>query len=115
MKETSFKHKVFSVVRRIPAGKTLTYKQVAEKTGYPRAFRAVGNILNTNYDPAIPCHRVVRSDGTTGGYNMGSGAKSSTVETGTKFPRYNFQFPKKFKLQKSHQEILTVRFLELEI
>lgn len=49
----------------------MTYKQVAFKAGKPRAFRAVGNILGTNYDPSIPCHRVVRSDGKTGGYNRG--------------------------------------------
>jgi O-6-methylguanine DNA methyltransferase len=67
----SFKEKVFEVVRRIPAGTTLTYKQVAEKAGRPRAYRAVGNILHTNYDPGIPCHRVVRSDGKPGGYNRG--------------------------------------------
>lgn len=71
----TFKEKVFSVVRRIPEGKVLTYKQVAQKAGSPRAFRAVGNILNTNYDPAIPCHRVICSDGKTGGYNRGAANK----------------------------------------
>ena len=71
----SFKEKVFSIVRTIPKGKTLTYKQVAAKAGRPRAYRAVGNILNTNYDLKIPCHRVVRSDGVTGGYNRGAAQK----------------------------------------
>ncbi len=70
-----FKEKVFAIVRVIPKGQTLTYKQVASKAGSPHAFRAVGNILNTNYDPKIPCHRVIRSDGTTGGYNRGRGKK----------------------------------------
>ena len=69
---TSFKDNIFSIVRAIPRGQTLTYKQVATKAGRPRAFRAVGNILNTNYDPKIPCHRVVRSDGRTGGWNRGA-------------------------------------------
>ena len=64
--------KVFSIVRNIPRGKTMTYKEVALKVGKPNAARAVGNILNTNYDPKIPCHRVVRSDGKTGGYNRGA-------------------------------------------
>ena len=68
---TSFKEKVRTVVANIPKGKVLTYKQVAEKAGSPNAFRAVGNILNKNYDKSIPCHRVVRSDGKTGGYNRG--------------------------------------------
>ena len=68
---TSFKEKIHAIVKKIPAGKTLTYKQVAALAGRPRAYRAVGNILNKNYDPTIPCHRVVRSDGKTGGYNRG--------------------------------------------
>jgi len=71
----TFKEKVFEIVRKIPEGETLTYKEVAIGAGKPNASRAVGNILNTNYDPAIPCHRVVRSDGKTGGYNRGEKAK----------------------------------------
>ncbi|MBP6858232.1 MAG: MGMT family protein [Candidatus Pacebacteria bacterium] len=71
----TFTEKVFSVVCKIPRGKVLTYKQVAVKAGRPAAARAVGNILNTNYDPKIPCHRVVRSDGKTGGYNRGVAKK----------------------------------------
>ncbi len=67
----TFREKVFSVVRMIPKGKTLTYKQVAIKAGHPGASRAVGTILSTNYDPKIPCHRVMRSDGGMGGYNRG--------------------------------------------
>ena len=67
----TFKEKVYAVVRRIPRGKTMTYMQVAKAAGSSRAFRAVGNILNGNYDPAIPCHRMVRKDGTVGGYNRG--------------------------------------------
>lgn len=71
----SFKDKVFNIVRDIPKGQTLTYKQVAKLAGNPRAYRAVGNILNTNYNPDIPCHRVIRSDGKTGGYNRGKREK----------------------------------------
>jgi methylated-DNA-[protein]-cysteine S-methyltransferase len=66
---------VFAVVKQIPTGETLTYKQVAERAGRPNAYRAVGNILNTNYNLDIPCHRVVRSDGKTGGYNRGAKKK----------------------------------------
>ncbi len=72
---TSFSQSVYNVVRTIPEGKTLTYKDVARLVGKPAAFRAVGNILNKNYNPEIPCHRVVRSDGKTGGYNRGSAQK----------------------------------------
>lgn len=55
----------------IPRGQVMTYKQVARLAGRPLAFRAVGNILNKNYDTGVPCHRVIRSDGTLGGYNRG--------------------------------------------
>lgn len=67
-----FAEKVKNVVKRIPKGKVLTYKEVALLAGSPNAFRAVGNILNKNYDPGVPCHRVIRSDGTAGGYNRGA-------------------------------------------
>lgn len=67
----TFSEKVFNVVRKIPKGKLLTYKEVAKRAGSPHAYRAVGNILSKNYDPKIPCHRVVREDGNPGGYNRG--------------------------------------------
>jgi len=66
-----FADKVLKVVSKIKKGRTLTYKQVAEKAGSAHAYRAVGNILADNFDPKIPCHRVVRSDGALGGYNRG--------------------------------------------
>ena len=77
---TLFADKVFAVVRRIPKGTTMTYKDVAAAVGRPRAYRAVGNILNSNYDPEIPCHRVVRSDGSAGGYNRGAQLKAEILE-----------------------------------
>ncbi|MEK7576404.1 MAG: MGMT family protein [Patescibacteria group bacterium] len=70
-----FKERVIGVVAKIPKGKTLTYKEVAQRAGSPRAYRAVGNILNKNYNPCVPCHRVVRSDGILGGYNRGTKKK----------------------------------------
>lgn len=70
-----FRKKVLEAVRQIPKGRTLSYKEVAEKAGKPRAWRAVGNILNKNYDPKIPCHRVIRSDRKVGGYNRGAKKK----------------------------------------
>ncbi len=76
----TFAQKVYNVVKKIPKGKTLTYKEVAHEAGNPKAYRAVGNILNKNYDPAIPCHRVVRSDGKTGGYNRGAQAKAQILK-----------------------------------
>lgn len=68
---SSFQEKVFKIVKNIPIGEVLTYQEVAKKVGNVRAYRAVGNILNKNYDPTIPCHRVIRSDGAVGGYNRG--------------------------------------------
>lgn len=67
----TFKEKVFEVVKKIPEGKVLTYKDVASRAGSPNAYRAVGNIISTNYDPKIPCHRVIGSDGKMHGYNRG--------------------------------------------
>ncbi|OGZ53746.1 MAG: hypothetical protein A3B25_03620 [Candidatus Ryanbacteria bacterium RIFCSPLOWO2_01_FULL_48_26] len=72
---TAFSRSVYAVVRRIPRGGVLTYKEVACRAGRPRAYRAVGNILNSNYNFDIPCHRVVRSDGKPGGYNRGARKK----------------------------------------
>lgn len=75
----NFKEKVFNVVREIPAGKTLTYAEVARLAGSPSAARAVGNALHANFDPKIPCHRVIRSDGRPGGYNRGSAKKTEML------------------------------------
>lgn len=77
---TLFQQKVFEVVKKIPRGKVLTYKEVASLAGNPKAYRAVGNALNANYHPDIPCHRVVRSDGAIGGYNRGPGKKLALLE-----------------------------------
>ncbi|MBM3257164.1 MAG: MGMT family protein [Candidatus Liptonbacteria bacterium] len=67
----TFKEKVYAVVLKIPRGEVVTYQEVAKRAGNPKAFRAVGNILSKNYDPKIPCHRVIRSNGGMGGYNRG--------------------------------------------
>jgi O-6-methylguanine DNA methyltransferase len=65
----TFAEHVYAVVKKIPKGKTLTYKQVALIAGRPNAQRAVGTILSKNSDTKVPCHRVIRSDGKVGGYN----------------------------------------------
>ncbi len=69
-----------AIVKKIPAGKTMSYKAVAQRTGRPQAWRAVGNILNKNRDPEIPCHRVIRSDGSIGGYNRGIKKKRALLQ-----------------------------------
>ncbi|MEN9922107.1 MAG: hypothetical protein RL097_383 [Candidatus Parcubacteria bacterium] len=67
----SFKVRVESVVRAIPRGHTQSYKEVAILAGVPQGARAVARIMARNYDLTIPCHRVIKSDGTLGGYNRG--------------------------------------------
>jgi methylated-DNA-[protein]-cysteine S-methyltransferase len=70
MKKT-FSEKVKDIVKKIPKGKTMTYGTVAKLVGSPGAGRAVGTIMAHNYDPKVPCHRVIRSDGKIGAYNRG--------------------------------------------
>ncbi|MEK9173450.1 MAG: MGMT family protein [Patescibacteria group bacterium] len=72
---------MIAVVRRIPKGQTLTYKEVARRAGSPRAYRAVGNILNRHggMEKRIPCHRVIKSDGSVGGYALGTKKKEKLL------------------------------------
>lgn len=72
---STFKEKVLLIVSNIPKGKTKTYKEVARLAGSPGASRAVGNIMAKNFNPKIPCHRVIKSDGTLGNYNRGGTKK----------------------------------------
>ena len=69
--QKSFTQRVQEIVRNIPKGSVMTYKQVATQAGNKKASRAVANIMAGNYDPKIPCHRVIRTDGGLGGYNRG--------------------------------------------
>lgn len=63
---------VYAVVRQVPRGRVTTYKLVAAALGNVKACRAVGNALNRNPDPdGMPCYRVIKSDGTLGGYGNG--------------------------------------------
>ncbi len=70
-KSNTFKDRVREVVRRIPKGETLSYGEVALRIGNPKAARAVAQIMSRNYDPKIPCHRVICANGALGGYNRG--------------------------------------------
>ena len=67
----SFSENVRNVVRAITPGTVMTYGSVAKAAGKPTAHRAVARIMSSNFDPTVPCHRVVKSDGTLGGYNRG--------------------------------------------
>lgn len=69
---TEFEKSVWLTLREIPYGETRTYKWVAERIGKPRAVRAVGRALSKNPIPIVlPCHRVIESDGSIGGYSSG--------------------------------------------
>ena len=71
---TPFQIKVWNELKKIPSGKTRTYKQIAESIGHPKSSRAVANACSKNpYPPTIPCHRVIRSDGGIGGYSAEGG------------------------------------------
>lgn len=74
-----FAQKVYAVVAKIPKGKTMTYKQVAQKAGKPFAARAVGSLMSKNYRPEVPCHRVIRSDGRIGNYNRGGMSRKAEL------------------------------------
>lgn len=76
----TFEEKVYKVVKKIPRGKVMTYKKVTALAGKPRAWRAVGNILNKNRNPNVFCHRVIRSDGKIGGYGQGTKKKTSLLK-----------------------------------
>jgi O-6-methylguanine DNA methyltransferase len=72
---TDFQKKVYAAVRKIPAGQTRSYKQIAIAIGKPTAFRAVAGALARNTDKTTPCHRVILSSGKLGGYNGMLGSK----------------------------------------
>ena len=74
---TEFQLKVWAYLRKIPRGSVRTYSQVAKAIGKPAAIRAVANAIGKNpYAPKIPCHRVIRSDGSLGGYSGKGGVKT---------------------------------------
>lgn len=76
-----FKERVYDIVRAIPEGEVRTYKEVAIAAGSPGAARAVGSLMAKNYALDIPCHRVIKSDGSLGNYNRGGAqAKKKILE-----------------------------------
>lgn len=78
---TAFQRRVWEALRSIPLGATRTYSEVARSIGQPKAIRAVGHACATNPTSiVVPCHRVVRTDGTLGGYRWGLERKQSLLE-----------------------------------
>ena len=80
-KDSSFSRDVYLLLGKIPEGKVTTYKQIAAALGDRNLARAVGNALNRNPDlVVVPCHRVVCSDGSVGGYKDGCEKKIKLLE-----------------------------------
>jgi methylated-DNA-[protein]-cysteine S-methyltransferase len=80
LKGTKFQLKVWSYLKKIPRGNVKTYSQVAKGIGKPLAARAVANAIGKNpLPPKIPCHRVIRSDGSLGGYSGKGGIKTKKM------------------------------------
>ena len=78
---TDFQKSVYKAVLTIPKGQTRSYKWVAQAIAKPAAYRAVGNALNKNpYIKKVPCHRVISSDGSLGGYQKGIKAKKALLK-----------------------------------
>ncbi len=79
---TEFEKQVWMALKEIPFGETRSYKWVAEQIGNPAAVRAVGQALSKNPVPiVIPCHRIIESDGSIGGYSCGVNIKVRLLET----------------------------------
>jgi len=71
----SFNERCYIILKKVPKGKITTYNAIAKKLN-SKAYSAVGNAMNKNpYAPNVPCHRVIRSDGTIGGFASGPIAK----------------------------------------
>ena len=80
LKGTRFQLRVWNYLKKIPRGSVKTYSQVANGIGKPLAVRAVANAIGKNpYPPKIPCHRVIRSDGSLGGYSAKGGIKTKEL------------------------------------
>ena len=80
LKGTKFQLKVWNYLKKIPRGKVKTYFEVAKSIGKPLAVRAVANAIGKNpLAPQIPCHRVIRTDGSLGGYSGKGGIKTKRL------------------------------------
>jgi len=78
---TEFEEKVYKLLRKVPRGKITTYAELARAVQVSGGARAIGNAMNKNpYAPKVPCHRVVKSDGTVGGFAHGVKKKIEMLE-----------------------------------
>lgn len=91
---TDFTLKVLRATEKIPVGKVITYEGLAKAIGMPKASRAVGNALNKNpFAPHVPCHRVIKSDGSLGGYGLGTKKKINILK------KEGMEFAKNLKIK----------------
>ena len=78
--KSCFAEKVYKIVKSIPFGETRSYQWVAEKIGRKKTVRSIGQILKKNpYPLVIPCHRVIKKDGSVGGYIFGEELKRNLI------------------------------------
>lgn len=96
----NFKERVLKVVKEIPKGSVLSYGEVSLRAGVIGAARAVGTIMSKNIDKNIPCHRVVKADGSVGKYN---GLQGETASMQTKI---NLLKKEGVKFTKSNKVVL---------
>ena len=93
---TDFQRIVWNEIFNIKKGEVLTYKQLANQIGHPKSIRAVASACGKNpYAPKIPCHRVIRTDGSLGGYSAKGGIKTKKYlleKEGHKFINYKIIF-----------------------
>lgn len=79
-KSESFNEKIYEILKKVPKGKVTTYKLLAEAMG-TKAFRAVGRAMRNNpYAPIVPCHRVISSNGSVGGYSGSINPRSKEIK-----------------------------------
>ncbi len=87
---TPFQREVLNFIKKIPYGSTMSYREVAIKLGKPKSFRAVGQALKNNPLPLyFPCHRIIKSDGSLGGFAGGIRIKKELLEMEKKFINEN--------------------------
>jgi len=81
MSQLSFNEQCYDLLKQVPRGKVTTYKELAEALN-TKAYRAVGNAMNKNpYAPSVPCHRVINSNGSIGGFAFGTKKKIKMLKS----------------------------------
>lgn len=81
LRGTQFQRDIYKTLSKVEYGKTISYKELAEKSGHPKAYQAVGTAMKKNKIAIIiPCHRVIKSDGSLGNYTGGQGKKEKLLK-----------------------------------